>query len=198
MRVETIEVKVYKYNELSEESKQTVKNWYLDQQESRDFTEIVLDDLQWKYGVKDLKPYFSLEYCQGGGLCLVGSLYAYDGMSKETWKYFTKGLKGKQIQIANNEISSINFIKRNHHYCHSKAVSIEIEKIRENKNHEKIFDTVQKNVQAWYDEQIRQIEREAEYFFSENKIKYTDEENSFIADANNIRFDKDGYIIETD
>ena len=68
MRTITKEVKIYSYSELNEESKNKVRNDYIDSLDSSIFTEQIIEDLREK-GFKNLKPYYSLNYCQRDGLC---------------------------------------------------------------------------------------------------------------------------------
>ena len=74
MRMATVEYKVYKYNELTDEAKEKVKQWYLEGQESYIFTEMLLEDLSCLFGEHDLKVQYSLGYCQGDGLNIYGKV----------------------------------------------------------------------------------------------------------------------------
>ena len=82
MRIETVEYKVYKYNELSAEAKEKVKQWYLEGQEPFIFTEMCEDDLYNLFGkndlngigICDLKVQYSLSNCQGDGLNIYGKI----------------------------------------------------------------------------------------------------------------------------
>lgn len=79
MRIETVTYHVYKYNELSEDAKQKVKDDYL----SDDYRPYLFnEDLEWYledlFGKNDLKIQFSLGYCQGDGLNIYGNVYAED------------------------------------------------------------------------------------------------------------------------
>lgn len=59
---------VYSYAELSEESKGTAKQFYLDGQEPETFQDIYEEDLKNLFPRSDLKIEFSLNGCQGDGL----------------------------------------------------------------------------------------------------------------------------------
>lgn len=74
MRIETVEHKIYKYNELSEEAKKKVKQWYLDGQSPQVFTAMCEDDLYNLFGDNDLEIQYSLGYCQGDGLNIYGKI----------------------------------------------------------------------------------------------------------------------------
>lgn len=74
MRIQTVEYKVYKYNELSAEAKEKVKQWWLDNQDSYGFTEMVKEDLKCLFGNNDLEVQYSLAYCQGDGFNIYGEV----------------------------------------------------------------------------------------------------------------------------
>lgn len=76
MRTATVEYKVYKFNELSAEAKERVKQWYLEGREPFIFTEMVEEDLYNLFGKNDLKVQYDLGYCQGDGFNIYGKIDA--------------------------------------------------------------------------------------------------------------------------
>ena len=74
MRTATVEYNVYKYNELSDEAKEKVKQWYLEGREEFIFTEDCEQDLENLFGENDLKVQYSLGYCQGDGFNIYGKI----------------------------------------------------------------------------------------------------------------------------
>ena len=79
MEIITREYKVYNFSELSEEAKDKVKQWYLDDDfRSYDFENIYTEDLRYLFNNSDLKLQFSLSYCQGDGLNIYGKLDLMD------------------------------------------------------------------------------------------------------------------------
>ena len=74
MRIQTVEYELYKYNELSDEAKEKVKQWWLDNQDSYGFTEMVKEDLKCLFGDNDLEVQYSLAYCQGDGFNIYGEV----------------------------------------------------------------------------------------------------------------------------
>ena len=79
MRTETIEYTVYNYDELSDDAKENVKQWYLNAMSSDmvcDFSNDVKDDLFNLFGENDLNVQYSLSYCQGDGLNIYGEIDA--------------------------------------------------------------------------------------------------------------------------
>ena len=71
MRTETITTtyEIYKFNELSDDAKERVKQWYLDGQENMTFifTEDCIEDLHNLFGDNSLEVQYSLAGCQGDG-----------------------------------------------------------------------------------------------------------------------------------
>lgn len=68
------ELELYKYEELSSEAKEKAKKDYLDNLEPALFTDMVETDLKTVFPNSDLKVQYSLNYCQGDGLSVYGSL----------------------------------------------------------------------------------------------------------------------------
>ena len=79
MRTITETKNIYKYEELSEEAKETVKQWYLDDEfRTQDFEEITFEELHELFKNSKLKVQFSLNSCQGDGLNIYGKLNLMD------------------------------------------------------------------------------------------------------------------------
>ena len=79
MEVITREYKVYHFSELSEDAKEKVKQWYLDDDfRPCEFENIYTEDLKYLFNNSDLKLQFSLSYCQGDGLNIYGKLDLMD------------------------------------------------------------------------------------------------------------------------
>ena len=56
MRIITKEFKIYKYEELSEKSKEKVRQDYMNNLDANDFTYMIIEDLN-NIGLKSLRPY---------------------------------------------------------------------------------------------------------------------------------------------
>ena len=79
MEIITREYKVYNFSELSEDAKEKVKQWYLDDDfRPCEFENIYTEDLRYLFNNSDLKLQFSLSYCQGDGLNIYGKLDLMD------------------------------------------------------------------------------------------------------------------------
>ena len=75
MEIITREYEVYNFSELSEDAKEKVKQWYLDDDfRPCEFENIYTEDLRYLFNNSDLKLQFSLSYCQGDGLNIYGKL----------------------------------------------------------------------------------------------------------------------------
>lgn len=85
MRIDKVEYKVYKFDELSREAKdRAIKNWYDNEDYpflEDDMTEELyhlLDEAGYKYRRDDLKVMYSLGYSQGDGACFTGHIWRED------------------------------------------------------------------------------------------------------------------------
>lgn len=75
MRTVTESYNVYNYPELSAKAKEKANQWYLDAPyRSQDLLEIYTEGLRRLFPNSKLKVQFSLNYCQGNGLNIYGSL----------------------------------------------------------------------------------------------------------------------------
>ncbi len=81
MRIE--EIKIYKYEELSEEAKERVKRDFLDCEIRNDiFSDNIKCDLKEDFPNSELHTQYSLGYCQGDGLNIYGTLDVCDIVDK--------------------------------------------------------------------------------------------------------------------
>lgn len=188
MRTETKEIKVYKFNELSDEAKEKVENTYLELQDA-DFFEINCKELlKEDYGIDTLDIAFSLNNCQGDGLCLYGKV----SFEKDT-KFFeiaTKELTDEEKKIAIDNISYINFDKFNHSYCHVHTVHIEIDGEDETDENKEIYNKIILNVKQWFYSTCRKFEDFGYDYFYE----VTEEDLEAWCEANEYEFLENGTI----
>ena len=77
MKTVAVEYNVYKYNELSADAKEKVKEWYLEGQEPFIFTEDCKEDLRNLFGNNNLDVQYSLASCQGDGFNIYGTIDAH-------------------------------------------------------------------------------------------------------------------------
>lgn len=72
---ETITTNVYKYNELNTKAQERVREWYVANYRTPElFSEMLADDLEILFGENDLDVEYSLNYSQGDGLNVYGSI----------------------------------------------------------------------------------------------------------------------------
>lgn len=99
VRTEVVPVNIYEFNELSEDAKQTVREWWSDQRGdvSYEFSDWCNEDLKAMFPNSDLKVEYSLGYSQGDGLNIYGSLrltdvieLIKDNFTKDELAYFDK------------------------------------------------------------------------------------------------------------
>lgn len=135
MRTAMVEYNVYRFNELSAEAKEKVKQWYLDGRESYIFTDDVKEDLCCLFGKNDLDVQYSLSYCQGDGLNIYGEVDAksiidclenHNGGTQLA--EFENVLTEKEKKTILNYASQCGKIKLpyNNHYCYCIADRINL------------------------------------------------------------------------
>lgn len=171
MRIITKEFKIYTYEELSEKAKEKVKQNYIDNLDANDFTYMIIQDLN-SIGLKNLRPYYSLNYCQGDGLCLAGYI-DFDETNTELKKIFYKDFIFSDYKILKSlkEYSRIDFNHIGRYYNrHSVEIGIYIDGSFDNKkynNHKRLADKLIKNVKEWYFDKCGQYEQWGYNFFYE-------------------------------
>lgn len=150
MRTITKEFKIYKYEELGEKAKEKVKQDYINNLDANDFTYMIIEDLN-NIGLKSLRPYYSLSYCQGDGLCLAGHI-DFDDINSELKMIFYKDfiLSDYKILKILKDYSRIDF---NHIgiYYHKNSVEMDVYidgsfDDRKYNNHKKVANKLIKNI----------------------------------------------------
>ena len=205
MRTECVEYNVYKYNELTEEAKEKVKQWYLDGREPFIFTEDCEMDLESLFGENDLKVQYSLGYCQGDGFNIYGKVYAENilnclekhngGTQLKEFEDVLTDKEKKTILHYAGECGAIE-LPMNHRYCYSLADYIDIADDWEYK----LYDYKNINTEALrkFEKLVRDIfetlcasyERYGyEYFY-----EISDEDLEEMCEANEYEFLADGTV----
>lgn len=190
MRTIIKELKVYKYEELSNEAKKEVKDFYLSLMDAEDFSSNCKEYLKETYGIENLEVGFSLRYSQGDGVCMYGDIQTYND---NFFEIITKRLSNEEKELFKKYFLEFKLEKRNNRYSHSRTVSIEIEKEEyENKEIETIFDIVAENVEQWYFKECKEMEENGYKFFYE----IADEELKEYCEANDYEFTEDGKLFQ--
>lgn len=113
----TTEYTVCKFEELSDEAKEAVKRWYLnDPCMVEMFTENCEQDLENLFPKSELKVEYSLNYCQGDGFNIYGKIYLDEVLEKIADKFTEKEMKF--FKWVFNEYGSSYKMESNRHYCY--------------------------------------------------------------------------------
>ena len=196
MRTITKEFKIYRYEELNKKAKEKVRQDYIENLDAADFTNTVIEDLK-SIGLTQLRPYYSLSYCQGDGLCLAGHI-DFDEITPELKKIFYKDfiLSDYKTLKSLKEYSRIDF---NHigRYYHKNSVDIDIYidgslDDRKYNSHEKIANKLISNIKEWYFDKCDEYEKQGYEFF----YGISDEELEEYCNAMGYEFFEDGTILK--
>lgn len=208
MRTVTLTYNVYTYEELSEEAKQKVNQWYLDNPfRAQDFDEIYTDDLGNLFPNSKLQLQFSLSSCQGDGLNIYGKLAIpdvlkvitdkvnYGNTFEKFWDYLTEHEK-KTIEAYMHVCGRKVDLPKNDRYAYCVAYRIDFAddwivdlEWQEYKNIQK--DTIyklEKLIADMFTELSRQYEEYGyKYFYEVDK-----EEVEAVCESNEWEFLEDG------
>ena len=207
MRTAIVEYKVYKYNELSDNAKEKVKEWYLNGQDSFAFTEICKEDLYCLFGKNNLDVQYSLGYCQGDGFNIYGKIGAdkiFDCLEKHNGGSHLRRFEDvltkeeKEIILAYaKECGEIN-LPMNNRYCYYLTNYIDISEEwawqLKSADYTEINDEVlvkfERLVRGIFTELCRSYEKQGYEFFYE----ISDEDLEELCDCNGWEFLEDGTI----
>lgn len=198
MRTITKNFNVYNYNELSEEAKEKVKEWYLNDDLRVDlFHEDLKNQLAGNYKRSNLKVIFSLSNCQGDGLNIEGKINLYDFAEK--WETDEKSKRTMQHYI-DNSFSEYNF-ESNNRYCYSckfidrKYIDCIITEFIDDLKYNGIRGIKTDVIKAFFNDMIDHFEELDEEWERAGYRYFYDAEESEIAEcceANNYEFLEDG------
>lgn len=110
------EFNVYKFEELSQAAKEKVRDWYIEGQEPEIFTESCMMRLSELFPNSDLKVQYSLNYCQGDGLNIYGTI-RHDELLEKIAENFTEK-EMKYLQWVVKEFGYECKMEENNHYCY--------------------------------------------------------------------------------
>ena len=208
MRTAVVEYKVYKYNELSSEAKEKVKQWYLDGQQPFIFTEDCEQDLENLFGKNDLQVQYSLGYCQGDGFNIYGKIDAVSilkclenhngGTQLEQFENVLTDKEKKTILNYAEKCGNIE-LPSNNRYCYCVADYIDIaneweyqlENYCDYKNiNKEVLEKFEKLVQDIFKTLCKSYEKWGYDFFYEIEEEDLEEH----CEANGYEFTEDGKI----
>lgn len=197
MRTITKEYKILSYDELSEQAKEKVKQWYLDSQDPYIFTHDLIADLEMQTGLKNLRPHYSLSYCQGDGLCLAGYI-DFEEIQGDIKKIFYKDFNISDYKALSKlkEYSRIDF-KHTGHYYHKYSVDIDIyidgcHSVKMYDFIKRTADKLLKNIKEWYLVKCDQYEKWGYDFF----YKIEDEDLREYFECMEYEFYENGSVFE--
>lgn len=201
-RTVTTSYDVYKYDELSDEAKEKVKQMFLDWrgEDSDIFTEGCEEALNDLFPNSDLKVQYSLSYSQGDGFNTYGTLKVDDLLNVDFNKYPLNGTSIKPLSDKNAikdvcEKAGIFDITldNNHRYCYSLADRIELDRTYEDELSEdeiKLLD----ELEAFAQEVMGEINSKFEDSGYDYFYEISEDEIREMADANEYEFTEDGKL----
>lgn len=208
MRTEVVEYKIYKFNELSDGSKEKVKQWYLDVvQEPCFFTEDCEQDLYNLFGENDLKVQYSLGYRQGDGFNIYGKIDAENifnclekhngGTQLEKFENVLTEKEKKTILHYAEECGEIE-LPENNRYCYSLAYYIDIVNEWEWNLENVCYKNINTEVLKKFETMVREIFGELCKSYEENGYNYfyeiSEEDLEEICEENELEFYENGKL----
>lgn len=109
MKEVTMGFNVYRFEELNEEAKEVVKQWYLDGQDSSNFNDILKYELDLFFPNSELKANYSLNYCQGDGVNIHGIISLKDVLEFSTLHQLNEFYPKMKEVFTEKEIKTLNF-----------------------------------------------------------------------------------------
>lgn len=208
MRTEVVKYNIYKYNELSKEAKEKVKEWYLNTQEPFVFTDDCKEDLYNLFGKNNLNIQYSLASCQGDGFNIYGTIDV-----ESIFNCLEKHNGGTQLAKFENVLTEeekniiLSYAKEcgnieipvNNRYCYSLADYIDIvEEWTWRLESYSDYDTINTEVLEKFEELVRDIfselcrsyEKQGYEFFYE----ISEEDLEEMCECNCYEFYEDGTI----
>lgn len=109
MKEVTMGFNVYRFEELNEEAKEVVKQWYLDGQDSSNFNDILKYELDLFFPNSELNASYSLNYCQGDGVNIHGIISLKDVLEFSTLHQLNEFYPKMKEVFTEKEIKTLNF-----------------------------------------------------------------------------------------
>lgn len=189
---------VYDYCELSEEAKERVKEWYInDEFRCNIFSDDVNYMLEEDYKNSSLKVEYSLGYCQGDGLNIYGKLYLIDMLDKINFSSYSEKEKRFITWLFKkyNPYFSID-IPENRRYCYCIADQIDIRSdIESDLEFDRIRSINYEAIQKFENDVIEHFKKQcSDYEKAGYKFFYDPDEDEIqsTCEANEWKFTSDG------
>ena len=204
MKTITKEIKLYRYNELSEEAREKANEEYLEINRYGDyFEELVKYDLKYAKDcgwIENIKVIYDLGHSQGDYVNIIGSIY-FEDLNNELKKRFCKGLSNEELNFF-KQFEKYSEICFREFYVGSNCVEINIQlsatpeemydlgldndfKFEDQEKYYKISPKIEKNIEEWNDEICEEYQELGYIYFyeaDEDEIKeyYEDTEQLFL------------------
>ena len=195
----TQNIDLYHYNELSENAKQEVREWYLEGRDTDAFTETVIEDMHYLFPNSSLSVEYSLNYRQGDGLNINGNLSLYDFLDK--WQATEKEKRTINYYL-DNSFSDYTF-EKDKHYCYSckfidkKYINCTIQDFIENLEYLEIKNINKNIIEKFFNDMIdffEGLDKEYEEYGYNYFYEISDEDLTEVCEANQYEFLYDGTI----
>lgn len=135
MKIFKKRIEAFHYEELSQDAKETAKNWFLnDEIRSELCTDNIMEEVRTLFPKSELKIQYSVSGCQGDGANLYGTLCIRDVLQllkydqterfKELQGYFSEK-EERAIEFYMNYMECVR-LKENRKYCYCMADSIDL------------------------------------------------------------------------
>jgi len=194
---ETITTTVYNFNELSNNAKEKVKEWYLNGQDAEFFYEDSMAYINELFPNSKLDIQFSLGYCQGDGFNIYGEISFFDLMKNLKDKFTEKEKRFLEWAFNESGINSYTMQMNNHYYyCNAflheftEDVFYELDYYRMKNIKKDILDKFNTEARYYIGYICKEFENDGYDYFYE----VSNEELEDWADANGYEFTEDGNI----
>lgn len=106
----TTTYQIYKFEELNAEAKEKVKEWYLEGQIPEIFEEDIQSQVSMMFPNSELKIQFSLNYCQGDGVNIYGTISIQDLLEfKDKFKKEDINYPSLEMLFTDKELKALKF-----------------------------------------------------------------------------------------
>lgn len=198
MRTITTTTNIYTYNELTEEAKEKVKQYYLSDDIRTDlFSEDCINRITELFPNSALKIQYSLNSCQGDGFNIYGEVFFTDLMEILKDKFTEKERRFLEWAFEETGIDSFE-MPYNNHYCYCIAFRLEfMENVLDALEYygmrnikEKVLEKMNRETRLFFENLCKEFEDAGyDYFYDVSEDELED-----WAEANELEFTEDGEI----
>lgn len=189
------EIRIYKYDELDLNGKYKAKKLFFHNEEVKYFTRSVIEDLENKWNILGLRPYYHLGSDLNRGLCLLGHIY-FRGISKKLKEIFYQDFNISDYRVI-KEFMEYSLVEFKHCGNCYNGYSVDIDIYNSGCQNSKLDNTCEKtvhklikNIKGWHTIQCYKYEQKLDEFFYESD---EDELKEYFNEKNYI-FLEDGTI----